>query len=304
MQLEFQAVNKYFNDFHVLNDVSFKVQGGQIFGFLGRNGAGKTTTIRILMDVFKANSGKILMDGVEFDPKQIQIGYLPEERGMYAKSKVIDQLIYFSMLRGATRDEAKHSAHHWAKRFDIEEYLPRKLETLSKGNQQKVQITQAFLNNPDLLILDEPFSGLDPVNSRLFQDALLEYTSKDRIIIFSSHQMGYIESFCDSIAIIDEGTIVLEGSLNDIRKARGRDHLRVAVNGKPRNELRDELAALDLGLSEDKQSLIVHYNNDVSKRDILDLLIERNYDISVFSDYEPSLQDIFIQEVGTNDETA
>ena len=203
MQLQFRHINKYFDDFHVLKDVTFTVRSGQIFGFLGRNGAGKTTAIRILMDVFKADSGEISLDDNPFSRDDHIIGYLPEERGMYSKSKVKDQLVYFAMLRGASKRKALDSVLYWTRRFEIDEYLERKLETLSKGNQQKVQITQAFLNEPDILILDEPFSGLDPVNAQLFQDALLDYISQDKIIIFSSHQMSYVEAFCDDIAIID-----------------------------------------------------------------------------------------------------
>lgn len=303
MKLEFNAVNKYFDDFHVLRDVSFQVSGREIFGFLGRNGAGKTTAIRILMDVFKADSGNILLDGQLFDVKKVKIGYLPEERGMYAKTKVLNQLIYFSMLRGATRAEAKESINKWAKRFEIEEYLPRDLQTLSKGNQQKVQIAQAFLNDPDILILDEPFSGLDPVNSKLFQDALLEYASEDRLIIFSSHQMGYIESFCDSIAIIDEGTIVLDGSLDAIRRDRGKNHIRVDVNHVDQMVLAQEMKDLGLEVRIDRQTPIVEVSETMTKEDVLHRLMSKNYDISLFSDYKPSLQDIFISEVGERDET-
>ncbi len=303
MKLEFKNVNKYFGDHHVLKDVSFSVESGQIFGYLGRNGAGKTTSIRILMDVFNANSGQILMDGAPFVASKYSIGYLPEERGMYSKSKVLDQLVYFAMLRGMNKKEATDSAKEWAKRFEVDIYLDRKLETLSKGNQQKVQITLAFVSNPDILILDEPFSGLDPVNSKLFQDALVDHISKDRIIIFSSHQMNYIESFCDDIAIIDDGAIVLKGSLSAIKKERGANRVCVSVNNLSLDDLADVLSR-DLGLDVvvDKRYVIVDLNN-TSKNDLVRYLLDHKYDISVISDYEPSLQDIFIQEVGDSDET-
>ena len=303
MKLEFKNVNKYFGDHHVLKDVSFSVESGQIFGYLGRNGAGKTTSIRILMDVFNANSGQILMDGAPFVASKYSIGYLPEERGMYSKSKVLDQLVYFAMLRGMNKKEATDSAKEWAKRFEVDIYLDRKLETLSKGNQQKVQITLAFVSNPDILILDEPFSGLDPVNSKLFQDALVDHISKDRIIIFSSHQMNYIESFCDDIAIIDDGAIVLKGSLSAIKKERGANRVCVSVNNLSLDDLAGVLSR-DLGLDVvvDKRYVIVDLNN-TSKNDLVRYLLDHKYDISVISDYEPSLQDIFIQEVGDSDET-
>ena len=302
MKLEFSNVNKYFGDHHVLKDVSFSVERGQIFGYLGRNGAGKTTSIRILMDVFNANSGSILMDGKPFDASKYSIGYLPEERGMYSKTKVLDQLVYFARLRGMSKKEATESAQAWAKRFGVDIYLDRKLETLSKGNQQKVQITLAFVSNPDILILDEPFSGLDPVNSKLFQDALLDHISANRIIIFSSHQMSYIESFCDDIAIIDKGSIVLKGSLSAIKKERGANRICVSVNNIDLEGLAEVLVRdLKVGVVIDKRYVIVDLG-EISKNALVQYLLDNKYDISVLSDYEPSLQDIFIQEVGDSDE--
>lgn len=195
MKLVVKDLNKSFDQTHVLKDINLTVNSGQIYGYLGRNGAGKTTSMRILMDVFDGDSGSITLDGKEFNPTDHLIGYLPEERGMYAEVKVKDQLLYFAELRGADRKNAEKSMYQWSKEFGIEKYLDQKLETLSKGNQQKVQITQAFISEPDILILDEPFSGLDPVNSQIFQNALLDYIREDRIIIFSSHQMSYVESF-------------------------------------------------------------------------------------------------------------
>lgn len=293
MKLEFNSINKYFEEFHVLKDVSFSVKSGQIFGYLGRNGAGKTTSIRIMMDVFKASSGEILMDGKLFDPKNYKIGYLPEERGMYSKTKVMDQLIYFAMLRGSSRSDARKSATYWAKKFEIEEYLNRKLDTLSKGNQQKVQITQAFLNEPDILILDEPFSGLDPVNSKVFQDALVEYISEDKIIIFSSHQMSYVETFCDDIAIIDKGRIVLNGSLSTIKKDWGKNKLR--IDSAQRDELERHLETLNVSLESDKKSLIVACPESLTKQQLLKSCVDNNLEVSYFDDYIPSLQDIFVE---------
>ncbi|WZT99990.1 ATP-binding cassette domain-containing protein [Erysipelothrix sp. D19-032] len=230
MKLTFHKVNKYFGEKHVLKDISFTVKSGQIFGYLGRNGAGKTTSLRILMDVFAASDGTITIDDKPFKPGDYKIGYLPEERGMYSKTLVKDQLLYFAMLRGATRQHAQESIEYWSKKFGVDIYLNSKLETLSKGNQQKVQITQAFLNEPDILILDEPFSGLDPVNSQVFQDALTEYISDDRIIIFSSHRMSYVETFCDDIAIINFGQIILKGSLEAIKQERGMNKVKLVLN--------------------------------------------------------------------------
>lgn len=298
MNLRFNKVSKYFDDFHVLKDIDFEVKSGQIFGYLGRNGAGKTTSLRVLMNVFEADSGSITIDDKKFDRDNYSIGYLPEERGMYSKSLVKDQLVYFSMLRGASKKEALETVDKWAARFKIEEYLNKKLETLSKGNQQKVQITQAFLNEPDILILDEPFSGLDPVNSQVFQDALREYIAQDKIIIFSSHQMGYVETFCDDIAIIDKGEIVLKGSLDAIKKERGLNKILLNVESTDISELAKILESFADSVVSSGEESIVTLKSGVIKNDVLKTLLNAGINIVKIDDYEPSLHDIFISHVG------
>lgn len=297
MQLKIRDLNKSFSKNHVLKDINLDVNSGLIFGYLGRNGAGKTTSIRILMDVFEGDSGSITMDGKKFKPNDYKIGYLPEERGMYSKSKVRDQLIYFAMLRGASKESANKSMLYWCEKFEIDGYLDQKLETLSKGNQQKVQITQAFINEPDILILDEPFSGLDPVNSSIFQNALLEYIRDDRIIIFSSHQMAYVESFCDEIAIIDQGKIVLEGSLKEIRKERGAGKIRLRLNDQ-----NSESFFEDYTYTKDKDDFILELKTLETKQDLLKELLAQDIQIESFMDYQPSLQEIFVDEVGEHNE--
>lgn len=299
MKLEFNKVNKYFGSFHVLKDVSFEVNSGQIFGYLGRNGAGKTTSLRILMDVFKADSGIITIDGKPFDPTKYTIGYLPEDRGMYSKTKVKDQLVYFAMLRGASKSDALKSVLDWTKRFEIEKYLDKKLETLSKGNQQKVQITQAFLNEPDILILDEPFSGLDPVNSQLFQDALAEYIADDKIIIFSSHQMSYVETFCDDIALINFGEIVLKGNLEAIKKEIGGSKLRLNAT---HYDLKSFLIEKGQDVSSDATSLIVNFNSGYNQNEFLKDVLQEGIELDLLTPYKPSLQEIFINKVGEHHE--
>ena len=298
MKLKINDLNKSFNTHHVLKDINLEVNSGQIFGYLGRNGAGKTTSIRILMDVFEGDSGFITMDGKPFKPSDYRIGYLPEERGMYGKSKVSDQLLYFAELRGASKEDAKASMMYWCEKFEIAHYLDQKLETLSKGNQQKVQITQAFINEPDILILDEPFSGLDPVNSSIFQDALQDYIRDDRIIIFSSHQMSYVESFCDHIAIIDEGRIVLQGSLSEIKEERGQGKIRLQVNDLENSDL-----LKDYSYTHDKNDYILSLNPPETKQELLKKLISHDLELVSFMDYRPSLQEIFVEEVGVHDET-
>lgn len=295
MELKFEHLNKYFGTFHVLKDINFEVKSNRIFGFLGRNGAGKTTSMRILMDVFKSDSGVITLNNKTFNPEDYKIGYLPEERGMYGKSLVKDQLVYFAMLRGANKREAIESVNYWAKRFDVEHYLDKKLETLSKGNQQKIQITQAFLNEPDILILDEPFSGLDPVNSQLFQDALMEYKNEERLIIFSSHQMSYVETFCDDIAIIDHGEIILKGTLNTIKDEMGGNKLRIISNDSRLDQFLD---STDFDVERKHNAYIVGLNSDMTQQDFMHLLVQQNIDVELLSKYRPSLHDIFVTQVG------
>lgn len=297
MILKINNLNKSFNEFHVLKNIDLTVHSGQIFGYLGRNGAGKSTSFRILMDVFKADSGTITMDGKPFKPTDYKIGYLPEERGMYSKIKVSEQLIYFAQLKGATKEDAIRSMHAWCKEFGIEKYLNQKLETLSKGNQQKVQIAQAFINEPDILILDEPFSGLDPVNSKIFQDAITNYRREDRIIIFSSHQMSYVESFCDDIALIDAGEIVLEGTLSEIKKTMGEGKLRLRFADHSNVDfLKDYLHTIE------KEDIILELKPDETKAAFIQSLLQKGIEISMFMDYLPTLQEIFIEEVGDHDE--
>ena len=300
MKLELVNVNKYYGDFHVLKDVNLEINSGRLFAYLGRNGAGKTTSIRILMDVFKANSGEILLDGKPFDLKEYRIGYLPEERGLYTKSTVKDQLVYFAKLRGLNRKEAMESVEYWTKRFGVHEYLNRLVETLSKGNQQKVQITQAFVNNPDILILDEPFSGLDPVNSQVFQEALIEFINQEKIVIFSSHQMSFVESFCKDIAIIHQGKIVMAGDLENIKNQYGNNKIRVKTSND--EQLRKLLADKNFVIEEDEKSIIINFEKS-SKKEILTLLMKNDFDVEIFSDYQPSLQEIFVSKVGGDNET-
>lgn len=256
--------------------------------------------MRILMDVFDGDSGTITLNGEKFDPADHLIGYLPEERGMYSKVKVKDQLLYFAELRGAKRKEAEESMHRWSKEFGIDIYLDQNLETLSKGNQQKVQITQAFISEPDILILDEPFSGLDPVNSQIFQDALLNYMREDRIIIFSSHQMSYVESFCDDIAIINKGSIVLEGNLQEIKEEMSEGRIRVRFG---REDMQNLGFLAGYRYIVEGEDVILTLLPGQTKEEFIKYLLSENVEITMFMDYFPSLQEIFIEKAGYQDET-
>ena len=300
MQLEFQNITKRFGDKEVLHAVSFIVRSGRAMGFLGRNGAGKSTTMRCLMDVFKPNSGAFLLDGKPFKVKENRIGYLPEERGMYQKHKVLDQLVYFAMLRGAGRQDALRSANHWVDYFELGDFKKKPLEQLSKGNQQKIQIAQSFLNEPDILILDEPFSGLDPVNAQIFKDTISSFVSQGKLVIFSSHQMSYVEEVCDDITLIHEGNILLSGALDDIKRDLGQDKLRLRVEDMT-------LEALDTALKDRFPALLTQPHDDdlildlkgsLTQKDALEFILSKNYTVANFGLYFPSLSDIFIQRVG------
>lgn len=302
MKLEVKDLKKSFGETEVLHGVSFSVESGRALGLLGRNGAGKTTTIRILMNVFKANNGTIMMDGKPFATKEYQIGYLPEERGLYPKKTVGEQLVYLAMLRGIGAKEAKDQMKKWLARMEISEYENRKLETLSKGNQQKVQLAQTLLCNPDLIILDEPFSGLDPVNAQLLKDVIKEQIQEGKLVIFSSHQMSYVEEFCDDIAILNHGNVVLGGDLKEIKREFGRDCLVLSSLGEAPQELAERLKnefsdLLDVEKIQ-KNQVVIRQKQEDGKAVILQRLLEQGVDLEFFGLYEPSLNDIFVEKAG------
>ena len=293
MILELKNIEKSFGEKKVLTGVSFKAEGGKAFGLLGRNGAGKTTSIRILMDVFPANSGEVLIDGQPIDYNKIGIGYLPEERGLYPKKIIIDQLTYFAELKGMSRKEAVESIDYWLERLGMTEYRNKKLETLSKGNQQKIQLITALAHDPDIVILDEPFSGLDPVNAMLLKDVVKEQISKGKIVLFSSHQMSYIEEFCDSIAILNNGVVALHGDLHDIKRDYPRDRLVVKTETPDAiiNDFGSSCTVMENG------SLMLRLTDPSEKKATMIRLVE-NYDIDEVKVFEPSLNDIFVEYAG------
>ena len=299
MQLDINNITKSFGEKEVLHGVSFSVVSGRAMGFLGRNGAGKSTTIRCLMDVFRPDSGNFLLDGQPFEPRSLKIGYLPEERGMYQKNEVLAQLVYFAMLKGASRQDATASANRWVDHFGLSEFKKKKLETLSKGNQQKIQIAQSFLNEPDILILDEPFSGLDPVNAQIFKDAISDFVKEGRLVIFSSHQMGYVEEVCDDVTLIHNGDILLSGKLDEIKRAEGQDKLFLSVlspNGAWQSGLKAAFPALMIQAQDG--GLVLDTRGQVSQEDIMGWLSKSGLTVRRFGLYEPSLSDIFIQKAG------
>ena len=294
MLLELKGINKSFGEKHVLKDISFSAESGKAFGLLGRNGAGKTTSIRILMNVFGADSGEVLIDGKPIDRNKIGIGYLPEERGLYPKKPIIEQLTYFAELKGMRHKDAIASIDKLLERLQMTEYRNKKLNTLSKGNQQKIQLITALAHNPEIVILDEPFSGLDPVNAMMLKDIVKEEIAKGKIVLFSSHQMSYIEEFCDSIAIINAGKVVLSGDLYDIKRNYLRDKLvvRSVEFAKIKADLGD--ICKDYG---NNGELLIQLKNPDEKKAMMTRLVE-NYDIDDVCVFEPSLNDIFVEYAG------
>lgn len=295
MRLELKNVCKSFGEKQVLTGVSFTACGGKAFGLLGRNGAGKTTSIRILMDVFPCDSGEVLIDGKPVDYSKVGFGYLPEERGLYPKKKIIDQLVYFARLKGMKASESVKAVDYWLDRLGMTQYRNKRLDTLSKGNQQKIQLITALAHNPEIVILDEPFSGLDPVNAMLLKDVVKEEIAKGKIVLFSSHQMNYIEEFCDSVAILNGGKVVLSGDLRDIKRNYTRDKLVV------RSEQTDEIMSeFNDCKANGKGELIVKLSSPDEKQSVMKALTEK-YDIDEIKVFEPSLNDIFVEYAGEHE---
>lgn len=306
MKLEVRNITKSFGDKQVLHGISFEVLSGRALGLLGRNGAGKTTTIRILMDVFHANSGELYLDGEKFNQRKHLIGYLPEERGLYPKKKVIDQMVYLGRIRGISKSEAIANSKKWLKRLEISEYENAKLETLSKGNQQKVQLASTLVCNPEIVILDEPFSGLDPVNSRILQDVVKELISDNKLVIFSSHQMSYVEEFCEDIVIINKGDVVLAGDLEKIKRKFGENQLVISAVNYNLDELeqllRNTLSDIIEITGKTRNELIVRNIGNVTRKELLTRIMSQNIEIEHFETYKPSLNDIFVSQVGEETE--
>lgn len=296
MRLTAENITKSFGAKQVLKGIHLGVESGRALGLLGRNGAGKTTMIRIIMQVFPADSGRVLLDGKPLDTNQIKIGYLPEERGLYPKKVILEQLLYFAALRGVSARQAKKDALRLLDRLGMGEYANKKLDTLSKGNQQKIQLIATLICDPQIVILDEPFSGLDPVNAMLLEDLVKECIQQGKIVFFSSHQMNYVEEFCNEIAILNQGKIVLSGKIREIK--RGYERNRLLISTRQAENVRQWASALPAELvtqvGEQEGDLLVTLA-DVGKKDaFLSALTAQGFDIDGFRVYEPSLNDIFV----------
>ncbi len=290
MILEMKDIKKSFGDKLVLDGLSLRVEGGHALGLLGRNGAGKTTAIRILMNVFLPDGGSVLLDGAPIDRAGVGVGYLPEERGLYPRKKVFAQLVYLARLKGLSRKDAEKEIDRWLERLGMSEYKNRRLDTLSKGNQQKIQLITALAHDPRLIVLDEPFSGLDPVNAGLLKEIVKEQIEKGKIVIFSSHQMSSIEEFCDDIAIINGGKIVVGGNIAQIK--RGYPRNRLAVRTADRQKLYDEFGA---ACGEGARGETVITLADPSDKTSVIKRVAEICDVDEVRVCEPTLADIFVE---------
>lgn len=295
MRVEAQGISKTFGDVQALKDLSFVIEKGKALGLLGRNGAGKTTAIRILLGILPSDTGKVLVDNKKLSFDENAFGYLPEERGLYLKYTVKSQLMHFASLYGMKKKEALNSIEYWLEKFEISEYLNKKVETLSKGNKQKIQLIVAVMHDPEVIILDEPFSGLDPVNVELFKTVIRELLSKGKTLIFSSHRMADVEEFCDDIIMLKKGETILQGNLDKIKEDYGIKGL--VVEGE--EKIQDFLNELGFEVLEFKKESYRVNLKDVEKgKELLRKITNTDLDIRGFYFERPSLNDIFIERLG------
>jgi ABC-2 type transport system ATP-binding protein len=296
--LEIDKVTKRFGQNVALDGIEFSVPRGEIFGFLGANGAGKTTTMRICLGILEADSGEVRWDGMSsIELPRRTWGYLPEERGLYARMTVLDQLVYFASLYGESPDRARREARHWLARFRIPDYADRRAEELSKGNQQKVQFIAAILHEPDVLLMDEPFTGLDPVNLQLLREAFLELRDRGRTLIFSTHQMEMAEALCESVAIIDRGRVVAGGTVRSLKRASGRRMVRLGLDGSADLGWLDGLEGVTI-VRPGADHTEVELTNGTEPGALLAAAVARGSRVTRFELSEPTLEALFIEHVG------
>lgn len=297
MKFEVKDITKSFGEKEVLKGIDFEVESGSALGILGRNGAGKTTTIRIIMKVFNSNSGKVLLDGKPLDPEKVTIGYMPEERGLYPKKKIMEQLMYFAALKGVSKNTAKKNAMELLEKTGMSEYANAKLGTLSKGNQQKIQLVATLICDPDIVILDEPFSGLDPVNAIILKNLVKELIQNQKIVLFSSHQMNYIEEFCNDIVILNQGKVVLSGKIKQIKKNTTRDKIIVKTEDvlEVNRYIKETCPELINNIKTEEENIVIKFKDENDKKKIFKAISDCPSDIDGMKVYEPSLNDIFVK---------
>ncbi len=328
MSLEVKNLVKKYGEKTVVNNLSFKMEKPGVYALLGTNGAGKTTTIRIILGMLSYDEGEILWNEKPIEPMNMNLGYLAEERGLYPKYTLMDQLLYFAKLKKVPKSVAKERIRYWAEKLEVTEYLykstdilnksgnqeaskkqmfgkkkkekEKTADQLSKGNQQKIQLMAALLSDPEFIVLDEPLSGLDPVNADIFKSIIKELISKDKYVIMSSHQMATIEEFCKDITILNKGNVVLQGDLNEIKKSYGRVNMLLKCEGKDVTPYIDEFGLTVVNETPDGYQLKVSGEEQAAK--FLRKLVEENVTVIRYELREPSLHEIFVEKVGDSNE--
>ena len=295
MGLKLENVSKTFTGKLAVDNISFEIEKPGVYGLLGTNGAGKTTTIRMLLGIIKKDSGEITWNGKKVERKHVNFGYLPEERGVYPKTKIYDQLMYFAKLKGMKKEEADNSIKKWAKELKVEEYLDMPAEKLSKGNQQKIQFMTAIIHDPELVVLDEPFSGLDPVNTEILKNIIIGLVQKGKYVIMSAHQMSVIEEFCSDILILNKGKTVLKGNLKEIKDTYKANRIEVNTN----KDIKEYIEKLNLEIEIEKNNdYIIKIDEEQKAHKLLNDLVQNNIEVTKFEIKKPTLNDIFIEKVG------
>ena len=298
MSLQVEHVNKWFGQFQAIKDLSMEVKEGVIFGFLGANGAGKTTTMRMILDLFRPDSGQITWNGSEVrEVPRHMWGYLPEERGLYPKMRVDEQLLFLARLNGLAKQDAEKELTEWLERFQISANRNKKIEELSKGNQQKVQFLATILHDPAILVMDEPFSGLDPVNALVLKEAFVEMHRRGKTIIFSTHQLEQAEELCQDIVIINKGESVVQGSVRDVKRQSGRNVARLKLDNDPEASWLEQFPGVQV-TKRREDYIEMHIQATLNPNVIVEAALHHDGIISRFELTEPSLTDIFIEKVG------
>lgn len=290
MGLVLKNVSKSFIGKKAVDEISFSLDKPGVFGLLGTNGAGKTTTIRMLLGIIKKDSGEITWNGKKVDRKYVNFGYLSEERGVYPKVKIYDQLMYFAELKGMNKCDADKAIKEWAEKLNVEEYMQMLAEKLSKGNQQKIQFMTAVIHNPELVVLDEPFSGLDPVTTELLKNIIISLVQNGKFVIMSAHQMSTIEEFCSDILILNKGKTILKGNLREIKDGYKANRVQIEVN-KPITEY---ISNLGLEIENERNNdYTVKINNEEQAHELLKELVKSEVIVNKFEITKPALNDIY-----------
>lgn len=314
MGLEVKNLVKSYGEKRVVDNLSFTMEKPGVYALLGTNGAGKTTSIRMILGMLLRDQGEVLFDGKPLSTSEVNVGYLAEERGLYPKITLMDQMLYFASLKKVSRKDAEKRIKYWAERLKLTEYFypepivkgkqkkpakPFKADQLSKGNQQKVQLMATLISDPEIIVLDEPLSGLDPVNTNLFKDIIHEIASQDKYIIMSSHQMATIEEFCSDLTILNRGQVVLQGNLNEIKKSYGRVNLLIKAEG----DIKPYIEEMNLTIMEETPDVtMIKLAEETQSKELLAKLVSAGIPIIKYEIDEPTLHEIFVEKVGDANE--